>query len=279
MNVQLEGALAPATPPAGETAQRRHGSWRQAMEQAQLAEWFQPGRGRAGGDEPGGTQAQAAARASARQPQARELGLRHALHSGDAGRPQERVREQVTDQAPHPQASAAQAAIPGVHQDAAPLATPSAASIDAAAAAPAAESIVAAVMARVVPALSAAGEPAGRTGSAPIETTKPVQLRPLQGLPTPRALPTEPAGKEATAEGVAAPRPAAAEPPPPVRVHVDWQGQAAHVWLGVDREQLPNLPGLLRQLEQRLQAAGLRLASVTCNGRPVHPRPTSGGEQ
>lgn len=283
MNVLLEGALAPAAPPAGETAQRRHGNWRQAMEQAQLAEWFQPGRERAAGEEAPAPQAQAQAQASPRAPlrpaQASELGLRHALRASDAQQVQESAQEQARERTPQQDASLPSTARPPVAQAAAPLAAADPAPANAADFAAAANSIVAAVMARIFPPQQAVGELAARAGAPPVGMASPMPLRPLQGLPTPRPHPAESAGKETRAESSAPVRPAAAEAPPPVRVHVDWQGQAAHVWLGVDREQLPNLPGLLRQLEQRLQAAGLRLASVTCNGRAVQPRPTFGGEQ
>lgn len=57
-----------------------------------------------------------------------------------------------------------------------------------------------------------------------------------------------------------------------VRVHIDWSVEGAHVWLGVDRQRLPSVAGLAHHLEQWLEAGGVKLATLVCNGRTIYTR-------
>ncbi|MGE4244221.1 hypothetical protein [Ramlibacter sp.] len=68
-----------------------------------------------------------------------------------------------------------------------------------------------------------------------------------------------------------------ASPRDAVRIHVDLAPEGARAWLGLDAAHLPLLPVLVRHLSQQLGAAGLRLATLTCNGRPV-PRTSFPGD-
>lgn len=62
------------------------------------------------------------------------------------------------------------------------------------------------------------------------------------------------------------------EAAPPVRVHVDWSEQGARIWLGVDQERMPSVPGLVRHLDQWLSTSGVKLSAIVCNGRTVYTR-------
>lgn len=54
---------------------------------------------------------------------------------------------------------------------------------------------------------------------------------------------------------------------PGPRLHVQWDGTAAHVWLGVDA--MPDAAELLRTLQRVLRRSGLELHTLVCNGRPL----------
>lgn len=51
------------------------------------------------------------------------------------------------------------------------------------------------------------------------------------------------------------------------RLHVQWDGTAAHVWLGVDA--MPDAAELLQTLQRVLRRSGLELHTLVCNGRPL----------
>lgn len=54
----------------------------------------------------------------------------------------------------------------------------------------------------------------------------------------------------------------------PLRVSVQWQGEQANVWLGLDAGLAAQLPQIVQQLGRWLSSSGLTLAGLTCNGRP-----------
>ena len=60
-------------------------------------------------------------------------------------------------------------------------------------------------------------------------------------------------------------------PAAPVRVHVEWKGDAATVWLGVDRQAALELPELVERLSRWMSRLGVRLRSVVCNGTVCLP--------
>jgi hypothetical protein len=60
---------------------------------------------------------------------------------------------------------------------------------------------------------------------------------------------------------------AACGPNEPVRLHVQWEGDAARIWLGLDAGGLGRLPELTQALSHWLGGLGLRLRSIVCNGR------------
>jgi hypothetical protein len=62
------------------------------------------------------------------------------------------------------------------------------------------------------------------------------------------------------------------DPASPVRVHLDWSAQGVRIWLGVDQEQIPFVPGLARHLDAWLTASGVKLVNLVCNGRTIYPR-------
>ena len=51
------------------------------------------------------------------------------------------------------------------------------------------------------------------------------------------------------------------------RLHVQWDGTAAQVWLGMDA--MPDVTELLRTLQRALLRSGLELDTLVCNGRPL----------
>lgn len=108
------------------------------------------------------------------------------------------------------------------------------------------------------------------TGGVPVAQRLPAAQ--LIAWPAParprREAASEPDGESAPAMPAAAAHEAAADPQA-VRIHVDITAEGARVWLGVDADRLAAIPALARYLEQRLRAGGLRLAALICNGRPV----------
>jgi hypothetical protein len=58
----------------------------------------------------------------------------------------------------------------------------------------------------------------------------------------------------------------AVSPHEPVRLHVQWEDNAARVWLGVDSEAAQRLPELAQSLSRWLGGVGMRLRSLVCNG-------------
>jgi hypothetical protein len=67
--------------------------------------------------------------------------------------------------------------------------------------------------------------------------------------------------------------PAAEKPEPPaIRVHIEEGSQGLQFWLGLDgtpAEVAARAIGVAAELRRQCERAGLRLASVTCNGLPV----------
>jgi hypothetical protein len=63
---------------------------------------------------------------------------------------------------------------------------------------------------------------------------------------------------------------AAAEP---IRVHADWSEDGVRVWLGMDSAALDSLEQITTQLHAWLNAQGLRLRSLSCNGQSLSEDP------
>jgi hypothetical protein len=67
--------------------------------------------------------------------------------------------------------------------------------------------------------------------------------------------------------------PAPATPRPPLRLHLEWSEDGVRAWLGVDLQRAGPielvLPEVTQQLRTRCGAAGVRLRSLVCNGRPA----------
>jgi hypothetical protein len=128
----------------------------------------------------------------------------------------------------------------------------------------------------------------GRDGAVGVQA---VAIPAVRGLVAARALPAStvsiaattspvfvsPSATPAAASPAADPRPVslgrlaaaatrAFAPSAPVRVHVEWKGEAATVWLGVDRQAALELPQLVERLSRWMSRLGVRLRSVVCNG-------------
>jgi len=61
----------------------------------------------------------------------------------------------------------------------------------------------------------------------------------------------------------------AASPKEPVRLHADWSAEGVRLWLGMDADVAGTLPSITLQLQRWLSAQGVRLLSISCNGRAV----------
>jgi hypothetical protein len=53
----------------------------------------------------------------------------------------------------------------------------------------------------------------------------------------------------------------------PIRVHADWSEDGVRLWLGMDASALASLEQITRQLQAWLNAQGVRLRSLSCNGQ------------
>ncbi|RYF52379.1 MAG: hypothetical protein EOO27_28645 [Comamonadaceae bacterium] len=60
-----------------------------------------------------------------------------------------------------------------------------------------------------------------------------------------------------------------AAPREPIRLHADWSAEGLHLWLGMDASQLASLQSITAQLQRWLSTQGLKLLSMSCNGRVV----------
>jgi len=58
-------------------------------------------------------------------------------------------------------------------------------------------------------------------------------------------------------------------PKEPVRLHADWSAEGVRLWLGMDADVAGTLPSITLQLQRWLSAQGVRLLSISCNGRAV----------
>lgn len=62
----------------------------------------------------------------------------------------------------------------------------------------------------------------------------------------------------------------------PVRVHVQWDGDAARVWVGVDAAHALQLPEVAGMVVHWLSGQGIRVQEVVCNGKALRlPAPAS----
>ena len=52
----------------------------------------------------------------------------------------------------------------------------------------------------------------------------------------------------------------------PVRAHVEWHGDTAHVWIGIDARGAAQLTAIAEAVVQRLRDQGLRIGRLVCNG-------------
>ena len=60
--------------------------------------------------------------------------------------------------------------------------------------------------------------------------------------------------------------PAASEP---IRLHADWSADGVRLWLGMDASLAGTLPSITLQLQRWLSSQGVRVLSISCNGRVV----------
>jgi len=115
---------------------------------------------------------------------------------------------------------------------------------------------------------------------ASLQRTLPVLPQPPSQLAvaSPPAQPTAPATREHHARALPARNivalgpalaPRAPAPVAPVRMHVEWQGDTAHIWLGVDPTVRHHLPELVQTLSNWLRGQGLQLRGLVCNGQVV----------
>jgi hypothetical protein len=58
----------------------------------------------------------------------------------------------------------------------------------------------------------------------------------------------------------------------PVRIHVQWRGRIADVWIGLHREFAEHLPAVRAQIDLWLDARGGTLGRLTCNGDVLETR-------
>jgi len=66
----------------------------------------------------------------------------------------------------------------------------------------------------------------------------------------------------------------------PVRVHVQWRGRVADVWIGLHRALAAHLPAIRAQIDSWLASRGGTLGQLTCNGDVLETRvaPSSQGD-
>ena len=64
-------------------------------------------------------------------------------------------------------------------------------------------------------------------------------------------------------------RRAAAPPAEAIRVHAQWSQQGVRLWLGIDRSAMDSLQPIAEQLQRWIAQQGLRLRSISCNGRVI----------
>lgn len=55
----------------------------------------------------------------------------------------------------------------------------------------------------------------------------------------------------------------------PIRLHADWSADGVRLWLGMDASLAASLQSITAQLQLWLSAQGVRLLSISCNGRLV----------
>jgi hypothetical protein len=55
----------------------------------------------------------------------------------------------------------------------------------------------------------------------------------------------------------------------PIRLHADWSAEGVRLWLGMDAPAADALQAITLQLQRWLSAQGVRLLSISCNGRVV----------
>jgi hypothetical protein len=58
-----------------------------------------------------------------------------------------------------------------------------------------------------------------------------------------------------------------------VRVHVQWQGDTAHVWIGLDARAMPQATEVAGAVVRWLRDQGLRAGRLTCNGAAIIATP------
>ena len=93
----------------------------------------------------------------------------------------------------------------------------------------------------------------------------PAQTRPVFSLE--RATTTHTMGNARLA--MVAPRGQEAAAREPIRLHADWSSDGVRLWLGLDASLAAALPTIAAQLQRWLSIQGVRLLSISCNGRPV----------
>ncbi len=57
--------------------------------------------------------------------------------------------------------------------------------------------------------------------------------------------------------------------PGPIRLHAHWSAEGVRLWLGMDSSVISGLQSISAQLQRWLSAQGVRLLSISCNGRVI----------
>ena len=55
----------------------------------------------------------------------------------------------------------------------------------------------------------------------------------------------------------------------PIRLHADWSAEGVRLWLGMDASQVASLHSITVQIQRWLSTHGLKLLTISCNGRIV----------
>lgn len=86
-----------------------------------------------------------------------------------------------------------------------------------------------------------------------------------------------PAAPARTAQSAPARQPPA--PAPSIRLHADWTADGVRLWLGLDASVLGQMQAISDQVRQWMKTQGVRLLSLSCNGRLIEGAADGSSEQ
>ncbi|MRD48681.1 hypothetical protein GHT07_15435 [Caenimonas koreensis DSM 17982] len=64
--------------------------------------------------------------------------------------------------------------------------------------------------------------------------------------------------------------------PTPIRLHADWSADGIRLWLGMHADMLPHLDAIAAQLQRWVNAQGLKMLSLACNGKDLRGHALAG---